>query len=176
MQTSNGNSTIGIFATHQEAENAVKALQHSGFKMDRLSIVARDYQTQEGVTGYYNSGDRMKAWGTQGAFWGGMWGILFGSAFFWIPALGPLLVAGPLVATIVGGLEGAAVAGGIGTLSAAFYSLGIPKDSVVAYETAVKAGQFVLIAHGNVREMEEARGVLHNFQPIGSLQSYAGRV
>ena len=42
-------------------------------------------------------------------FWGGIWALLLGSAFFWVPGLGPLLVAGPLVAWIVGALETAAV-------------------------------------------------------------------
>jgi hypothetical protein len=54
------------------------------------------------VIGYYNAGDRMKYWGKLGAFWGGFWGLLFGSAFFLIPGVGPLLVAGPLVGWIVG--------------------------------------------------------------------------
>ena len=58
------------------------------------------------VTGYYNTGDRMKYWGRLGAVWGGFWGLLFGAAFFAIPGIGPVLVAGPLVAWIVGALEG----------------------------------------------------------------------
>ena len=61
------------------------------------------------MVGYYNTGDRMKHWGKLGAFWGGIWGMLFGAAFFAIPGLGPILVAGPLVAWIVGALEGAVV-------------------------------------------------------------------
>ena len=42
-------------------------------------------------------GDRMKYWGKLGTFWGGLWGLLFGAAFFAIPGIGPVLVAGPLV-------------------------------------------------------------------------------
>ena len=64
--------------------------------MQKLSIVGKDYQTEEEVVGYYTTGDRMKAWGKTGAFWGGLWGLLFGSAFFLIPGIGPLLAAGPL--------------------------------------------------------------------------------
>jgi len=37
----------------------------------------------------------MMYWGKMGAFWGGFWGLLFGSAFFAIPGVGPVLVAGP---------------------------------------------------------------------------------
>ena len=95
-----------VYNTHQEAEQAVKELQKSGFDMKKLSIVGRDYHTEEDVVGYYNTGDRMKYWGKMGAFWGGFWGLLFGSAFFAIPGIGPILVAGPLVAWIVAALEG----------------------------------------------------------------------
>ena len=55
----------------------------------------------------------MKYWGKQGAFWGGLWGLLCGAAFFAIPGIGPVLVAGPLVASIIGALEGAIVVGGL---------------------------------------------------------------
>ena len=87
--------------------------------MKKLSIVGKDYHTEEHVVGYYTTGDRMMYWGKLGAFWGGFWGLLFGSAFFWVPGIGPLLVAGPLVMWIVGALEEAAVVGGLSALGAA---------------------------------------------------------
>ena len=125
------NSVVAIYKSHAEAEAAVKELQHSGFDMKRLSIVGRDHHTDEHVIGYYNAGDRMKYWGKTGAFWGGIWGMLFGSAMFLIPGVGPLLVAGPLVGWIVGALEGAVVVGGLSAIGAGLYSLGIPKDSIL---------------------------------------------
>ena len=109
--------------------------------MTKLSIVGKDYHTEEHVVGYYNTGDRMKAWGKSGVFWGGLWGMLFGSAFFFIPVIGPVLVAGPLVAWIVGALEGAAIVGGISVLGAALVGIGIPQDSVVKYETQLAGWQ-----------------------------------
>jgi len=91
------NSIVAIYSSHPTAEAAVKELQQSGFDMKKLSIVGRDYHTDEHVVGYYNTGDRMKRWGKTGAFWGGIWGWLFGSAFFFIPGIGPLVMAGPVV-------------------------------------------------------------------------------
>jgi uncharacterized membrane protein len=123
---SKGNAGVVVFNTHTEAENAVKELQRSGFNMKKLSIVGKDYHTEEHVVGYYNAGDRMNFWGKRGAFWGGLWGILFGSAFFLIPGIGPLVVAGPLVSAIVGGVEGAVIVGGLSALGAGLYSIGIP--------------------------------------------------
>ena len=142
------NSVVAIYKSHAEAETAVKELQQSGFDMKKLSIVGRDYHTDEHVVGYYNTGDRMKHWGKTGAFWGGIWGLLFGSAFFLIPGVGPLVMAGPLVGWIVGALEGAVVVGGLSALGAGLYGMGIPKDSILQYETALKSGKFVVIAHG----------------------------
>jgi hypothetical protein len=86
--------------------------------------------------------------------------LLFGSAFFFIPGIGPLIVFGPLVSWIIGALEGAVVVGGLGALAAALYNIGIPKDSVVKYETAVKSDKFLVIAHGTADEAAKARSIL----------------
>jgi uncharacterized membrane protein len=158
-------AVVAIYHTHLEAEKAVKELQRRGMDMRSLSIVAKDYHTEEHVVGYYNVGDRMKRWGSTGALWGGFWGILFGSAFFAIPGVGPLLVAGPLVAWIVGALEGAAVVGGIGVLSAGLVSMGVPKNSVLEYETAIKSDKFLLIVSGNAAEVVKARELIETTNP-----------
>jgi len=159
-----------VYNTHQEAEEAIKELQKSGFDMKHLSIVGRDYHSEEQVVGYYNAGDRMKYWGKLGAFWGGFWGLLFGSAFFWVPGLGQILVAGPLVAAIVGALEEAAVVGGLSAVGAGLYSIGIPKDSVIKYETALKAKKFVVIAHGTAQEVKRANDVMNGRLAMASHQ------
>jgi uncharacterized membrane protein len=160
------NSVIAIYHTHSQAEEAVKELQKSGFDMQKMSIVGKDYHTDEHVVGYYNTGDRMKYWGKLGAFWGGIWGMLFGAAFFIIPGIGPILVAGPLVAWIIGALEGAVVVGGLSALGAGLYSIGIPKDSVVKYETALKSDKFLLLAHGTADEVAKARDILRTTNPL----------
>ena len=157
---SKGNVGIAIFNTHDEAENAVKELQKSGFNMKKLSIVGKDYHTEEQVVGYYNTGNRMKYWGKLGAFWGGLWGILFGAAFFWIPGIGPLVVAGPLVSAIVGALEGAVAVGGLSALGAGLYSIGIPKDSIIKYESSVKSDKFLLVVHGSKDDLGKAKDIL----------------
>ena len=165
MTKTKNNSIVAIFKSHIEAEFAVKELQQSGFDMKKLSIVGRDYHTDEHVVGYYNAGDRMKYWGKLGAFWGGFWGLLFGSGFFLIPGIGPLLVAGPLVGWIVGALEGAVVVGGLSALGAGLYSLGIPKDSILRYEKALKTGKYVLIVHGSMDETTRAKEILDRTKP-----------
>lgn len=153
-------SAVAIYDSHTGAEAAIKALQHAGLDMKRLSIVGKDFHTEEHALGFYTSGDRMKFWGKRGAFWGTLWGMLFGSAFLFIPALGPIVVMGPLVGWIVASLEGAAVGGAAGVLAAAFASLGIPNDSVVKYEHAVRTGSYLVLARGDADMVEHARSVL----------------
>jgi hypothetical protein len=156
----NNNSVVGLFANHEDAEVAIKALQSSGYDMKKLSVVGKDYQTEEHVVGYYNTGERMAAWGKFGLFWGTLWGFLFGSAFFIIPGMGAVMVGGPLVSWIVGILETALVTGGITAIGGALGSIGIPKDSVIQYETAPKANKFMLIVHGTFGEVEKAKTIL----------------
>jgi uncharacterized membrane protein len=154
------NSVVAVYDTHEEAERAVKALQEAGVDMKSLPIMGRDTHTDEHVVGYYNAGDRMKYWGSVGACWGGFWGLLFGSAAFAIPGIGPILVAGPLVGWIVAGLEGAVVVGGVSALGAGLVSIGIPKDSVIKYEVALKTDKFLLIVHGAQDAVYGARMIL----------------
>ncbi len=154
------NSVVAIYDTHEQAEHTVKELQEAGVDMKSLSIAGKDTHPDEHVVGYYNTGDRMKRWGTIGAFWGGFWGLLFGSGMFLIPGLGPILVAGPLVAWIVAGLEGAAVVGGVSALGAGLAGIGIPKDSVLKYEVALKTDKYVLIVHGPEDAVVSAKNIL----------------
>ena len=149
----NQNAVVAVFNEHSGVEKAVKELQEGGFDIKKLSIIARDYHTEDNVVGFCNTGVRIRYWGKFGAFWGGVWGLLVGSTFF-TPGGGSVVEAGSVVTWIV---EGAILVGGLSTLGAALYSIGMPKDSVVEYETSMKAGEFVLIATDQV---EKARSVL----------------
>ena len=169
------NSVVAVYPTHTEADQAVKELQRRGIDMHNLSIVGKGYHTDEHPVGFYNVGDRMKYWGKVGAFWGGFWGLLFGSAYFIIPGLGPILAAGPVVAWIVAGLENAVVVGGVSAIGAGLFSMGIPKDSIVKYEAALKTDQFVLIVHGTAAEVTKAKAIIDTTHP-SQCATHAGEV
>ena len=168
-------SIVAVYESHTGAEAAIKALQQAGVDMKKLSIVARDFHTEEHALGFYTSGDRVKFWGGRGAFWGSLWGILFGGAFFFIPAIGPVVVMGPFVAWIVSALEGAALGGIAGVLAAALTSAGVPKDSAVKYEVEVKAGKFLVLAHGTSELIGKARAILGNTAASHLSTSYGTR-
>jgi hypothetical protein len=159
-------ATIAVFAGHEKAESAIRSLQNAGIDMKKLSIVGKDFHTEEHALGFYNLGDRMKFWGKLGAFWGSVTAMLFGSALLFIPVVGHLIVLGPLASTFVELLEGAALGGSAGLFGGALFSIGIPKDSVVKYEREVKAGRFLVVAQGSAAEVETARGLLAKQSPM----------
>ena len=160
------NSVVAVYATHSQAEAALRAFQASDFDMKNLSIVGKDYQTEEHVIGFYNVGDRMKLWGKRGAFWGTFMGMLFGSALFLIPGFGHIMVLGPLVGWMVAALGEGAVLGGLSALGAGLYGIGIPKDSILRYETALKVDQFVVVAHDSLVELGTAKRILEGTAPL----------
>jgi hypothetical protein len=157
---------VAVYNSHTEAEQAVAKLSAAAFDITKVSIIGKNYHTEENVVGYYTIGDRMKSWGGLGAFWGGIWGLLFGAGFFLIPGIGPVLVAGPFLAALIGALESAVLVGGLSALAAGLVSLGIPKESAVKYEAEIKADKFVLVVHGTPEQLDQARTLLADTSPI----------
>ncbi len=153
-------SVIAVFADHTAAEAAVKKLTAGGIAMKNLSIVGKGYHTEESVVGFYNTGDRVKFWGSRGAFWGALWGLFFGGVFLTTPLVGPVIVLGYLAVSLISALEGAVVVGGLSALGAALSGIGVPKDSVIQYETAIAADSFLVMAHGPSDEVAHARSIL----------------
>ncbi len=158
-------TVIAVFTEHHQAEDAVKKLAAAGFAMKNISVVGKGYHTEEKVVGFYNVGDRMKFWGTRGAAWGGLWGLFLGGLFLTIPVVGHVIVLGYLAAAAISAVEGAVMVGGMSALGAALYSIGMPKDSVVDYEAAVKADGFLVMAHGSAEEMARAKTILGTVSP-----------
>ena len=166
-------TVIAVFADRNSAEAAVKKLTAAGFEMKNLSVVGKGYQTDEKVVGFYNSGDRIKFWGTHGAMWGGLWGLFFGGLFLSVPVVGHVVVLGYLASMVFYGIENAIVVGGLSALGAAIYGIGVPKDSVIQYETAVKADSFLVMAHGPAEEVTRAETILGTLKP-SRLDVHAG--
>ena len=165
------NTVIAVFADHAHADTAVKSLASSGIDIKNLSVVGKGYHTEEAAAGFYNIGDRMKFWGSRGAFWGGLWGLFFGGIFLAVPLVGHVIVLGYLAAAVISTVEGAVVVGGLSAIGAALFSLGIPKDSVMLYETAIKADSYLVLAHGTAAEMARAETLLRVAQPV-SVDAY----
>jgi hypothetical protein len=157
---SHPDSAFFVFDTHSAAEEAIRTLGQSGFDLKKLSLVGKGYHSEEHPIGFYTAGDRIRAWGGTGAFWGGIWGLLLAPAVFVLPGIGLVGMAGPIVATLVGALEGAVVVGGLSALGAALTQVGVPKDQVIKYEAALKVDKYLLVVHGSAEEQDRARSVL----------------
>jgi len=67
-----------------------------------------------------------------------------------------------------GAIGGAILAGGLSALGAALYTIGIPRDSAIAYESHVKANRFLVMACGSAEQAERARAALKEVQSIAS--------
>ena len=159
------NAVVAVFIDHQTAEAAVRKLAEGGLDIQNFSIVGKGYHSEEKVVGFYNAGDRIMFWGKNGAMWGGLWGLFFGGILMTVPVVGSVVVLGHLAAMVFAAVEGAVVVGGLSALGAAIFSLGIPEDSVITYEAALKADGFLIVAHGSVENMTRAKTILETMHP-----------
>jgi len=157
----NEESYFHVANTHVEAEAAIRLLSRSGLDITKLSLIGKGYHSEEHPVGFYTTGDRIRSWGGTGAFWGGVWGFLLAPAVFFLPGLGLVAMAGPLVSLLVGALEGAIVIGGLSALGAALTQIGVAKEQIIKYETALKADKYILMVHGSDEEVAKARSVLN---------------
>lgn len=157
---SNNDFPVYVYNTHTQAEEAIQSLSRSGFDVKKLSLIGKGYHSEEHPVGFYTLGDRIRTWGGTGAFWGGIWGLLLAPAVFVLPGFGLVAMAGPVVAAMVGALEGAAVVGSLSALGAALTQIGVSKDLAIKYETALKVDKYVLMVHGNAEEVAHAKTVL----------------
>ena len=153
-----------IFKSHQEVDKAIKLLNGHQFDIKKISIIGKGFHSEEHPIGFYTTNDKIKLWGTTGAFWGGLWGMLFLPAVFFIPGFGLLGMAGPFVSVLVSALEGALVVGGVSALGAALSDLGVSADLIIKYELAIKSDQFLMIIHGDQLDIDTATSILTESQ------------
>jgi hypothetical protein len=165
MDMDKNDTVVAVFATHEAADAAVRSLAREGFAMKDLSVVGKGYHTEDQAVGFYNIGDRVRFWGKRGLVWGGLWGMFFGGLFLTIPVVGHVIILGYLAVVAAAAVEGAVTVGGLSAVGAALASIGVPHDSVVQYETVLKADSFLVMAHGTAEEMARAHDILALAKP-----------
>ena len=164
-------SIVGVYDTLSQAEDAVRTLSEAGFPIQQVSIVARDLTSERQINGLVTAGDVATQGLSTGAWLGGLFGLLVGAAFIWVPGFGPLIVAGPLAAAIAGGIEGAVAGAAGGGLLGALIGWGVSRDQVLKYEERLRGGQYLLVAHGTDDEVARAGDVLRAM-PAGEVQQH----
>jgi uncharacterized membrane protein len=158
-------SIVAVYPDHQSAERAVRLLHEEGIAMGDLSIVGRDFQTTEEPIGFVSSRDYARAGAATGAWFGGLFGLCVGAAFLVLPGLGPVVVAGPLTAAVVAGIEGALCGTALGSLAGALVGWGIPREKALKYEKHVKGGKFLVVVRGEPPVVTRARKLLGEHKP-----------
>ena len=109
-----------IYDSMSKVDEAVHTLDRGGFPITQVSIVApRDLERENEAHDHVTVGEAARRGAITGAKVGGLFGLLIDVASIWVPGFGPLLVAGPLAAVLLGSIEGAvAGAAGAGLLDA----------------------------------------------------------
>lgn len=169
--TSDG-SVVGVYGALDEAEAAVKRLNDDGFAIGKVSIVARDLTAERSIRGFVSVGDVAKQGAGFGGWFGGIFGVLVGAALVWVPGFGPLLVAGPLAAMILGGIEGAAVGVAGGGALGALVGWGVSREHILRYEDHLQGGHYLVIAHGSPEDVATATDILSR-EPHLALERHA---
>ena len=161
---------VGLFSTRQEAEQAMHRLRDSGFRMDRISVVAKSGEGLRDLTtdGDYDPNkssteqarDGAGAGATAGALTGGAIGLIGSLGVLAIPGVGLAAEAGFLLAsTLLGSGIGAASGGLLGAL----IGWGIPEDQANYYnERVYNNNEYLVLVEGNEQEIHAAELVLRD--------------
>ncbi|MCU7730795.1 hypothetical protein ODJ79_44380 [Actinoplanes sp. KI2] len=152
----NQQAVIAVFADFDTAHRAVERLLDAGLRPDQISVVGRDLQSELRLNGYVTTGDIAGPSAATGAWVGGLFGLLAGSALLFVPGAGPLIVLGPLAAAAVGAGQGALLGGAVGAVLGHF----VAKRHLPRYEQLVRAGSYLVVVHGTDEEVDQARQAL----------------
>jgi hypothetical protein len=144
MSTDN-TAVFGIYATPATAESAVEHLLTRGFTNSAISVLLPDDEsTRAFAHEKHTKAPEGTATGvTAGGIIGGSLGLLAGIGALAIPGVGPLIAAGPIMAS----LAGLGIGGAVGGLVGALVGMGIPEYEAKRYEGAVKNGGTLLSVH-----------------------------
>lgn len=169
---------VGLFTSYEDTEAALCELRDRGFLMDRVSLIGRDVQSHDEVTGVHTSdriadvgnlhtqgndtGDAAKTGAVAGTTLGGLTGLLVGLGAVAIPGVGPVMLAGAaataIASTISGGLIGAAA----GSLAGGLVGLGIPNDRAEIYSDRVSNGDYLILVEGSEADISLAESVFRH--------------
>jgi hypothetical protein len=138
-------AVYGIYKDLTKADSAVDHLLREGFSNSDVSVLVADSEsTREFAHRKATKAPEGTATGaTAGGVLGGTLGLLAGIGALAIPGVGPLIAAGPIMATLAGVGAGGAVGGIVGALVGA----GIPEYEAKRYEGHVKNGGVLLSVH-----------------------------
>ena len=149
-------AVIAVFNDLESVQRAIVKLADDGFPIDRISIIGKDLQSEFRVNGFVTMGDIARPSAATGAWIGGLFGLLSGTALLFMPGAGPLIVLGSLASAAVGAAEGALVGGAVGAVLGHF----VAREKLPKYERLVATGKYLVVVHGMEDDVERARRML----------------
>ncbi len=153
---------IAVYDNHDDAAQAIETLVNAGISKEDISVLGKGEAGEpKDIFEVNKENEDISYWGKQGAFWGALWGFLMGAFFFWVPGFGPLIAAGPVIASLSGALGGAAVVGSMTALVAWFTDLGIEEVEAHKYTDLLKEGKTLIIVHGK-ESTQKAKTLLND--------------
>lgn len=152
--SSKNTAVFGIYATPGTAEAAVDHLIRKGFSNASISVLLPDDESTRAFAHEKNTKapEGATAGVTTGGAIGGTLGLLAGIGALAIPGVGPLIAAGPIMAS----LAGLGIGGAVGGIVGALVGMGIPEYEAKRYEGAVKEGGTLLSVHCDTSEQIDA--------------------
>ena len=155
-------AVVAIYRSHSDAEAAVRRLSEGGLPITQISIIGRNFETQEDVQGFYRPADAALDGAGQGAWFGGLFGLMMGAmGFFVMPMVGAFMVMGPLSGMIAGAIGGA----GVGALINGLVASGVPREQALKYQERLQAGEFLVVVHGSADAAARAHEILDGTTP-----------
>ena len=155
MTNSTKSTTVGVFTTRAQAQQAVNELKSLGYTDEQIGMVAKDEATGEVTRSGLEDDPTGTRWeeGTGiGAVAGAATGTGLGLAVATglLTPVGPLIAGGALIALIASAGAGATV----GTLVGGLVGLGVPEDDATYYEGEVHNGRYVVTVDAGGRASE----------------------
>jgi hypothetical protein len=150
-------AVVAVVSDMDAAQDAVERLIAAGIGTNHVSVVGKDAQSARRVNGFVTTGSIAGQSAAAGAWIGGVFGLLMGTALLFVPGVGPLIVLGPLAAAAVGAAEGGLLGGAVAVLLGHF----VEDDERQRYEQLVRDdGCCLIVVHGDEREVARARQLL----------------
>jgi hypothetical protein len=171
-----GKRAVSMFSNRGEAEHALTELKNAGFKMEKVSVIAKDAShepeiadiaMQELIDSKVDEGAATGA--MTGATMGGITGLIVGLGLLTIPGVGPILLVGEIASTLATTAVGAGIGAAAGGLLGALMSLGIPEEQARVYSKGLSGGDYLVIIDGTEEEIHHAENLLRR----GGLQDFA---
>src|SRR3954470_11631335 len=157
---------VGLFDHFSDAEATVRELERSGFDRGTISMVASESARSATRTGTSTAGETAAEGAGTGAVIGGVTGGVAGLvaslAGLAIPGVGPVLMAGPLVAALTGAGVGAVAGGLIGALTAA----GVPDEHAQYYQEGVKRGGTLVAVSSSDADADRVMDIMNRHNPV----------